>query len=260
VARLVQQLIEPPHACIYLPEKKGASLEIRLEVDVSPLELEAMLERGWRRFGPMYFRPICADCQDCVTLRIPAATFRPSKSQRRARKNAAHLVRRVQRPIIDDERLALYARWHAEREKVRGWEASPLDAERYSFDFAFQHPSVREVSFTDPTNDRLVALGIVDDTSISLSAVYFFWDPEHAPSSMGTAHIVMLIDEAKARGLRQVYLGYRVEGCASLEYKGRFGPHELLDGRPDARALPIWREAFAGGVAPDGETNDKSTP
>ncbi len=223
-----------------------ASLEIRVQVDVSPAELEAMLERGWRRFGPMYFRPACADCQECVTLRIPTATFQPSKSQRRARKNAAHLTRTVGRPIIDDERLALYARWHAAREKARGWEESPLDAERYAFDFAFQHPCVREVSFTDPSaGGRLVGLGIVDDTGVSLSAVYFFWDPEHAPPSLGTAHIVMLCDEARARGHEHVYLGYRVEGCASLVYKSRFGPHELLEGRPEPHALPVWRPGRA---------------
>jgi len=241
VARLIQQLTEPPHPCIYLPEM-SASLEVRLQVDVAPAELEAMLERGWRRFGPMYFRPACADCRQCVTLRIPAATFEPSKSQRRARKNAARLERRVGRPIIDDERLALYARWHADREASRGWEESPLDAERYAFDFAFHHPCVREVSFTDPDDhDRLVGLGIVDDTGVSLSAVYFFWDPDRAPASLGTAHIVALVDEARARGHSYVYLGYRVEGCASLAYKGRYGPHELLEGRPDPRALPVWR-------------------
>ncbi len=219
-----------------------ASLEILVQVDVSPPELEAMLERGWRRFGPVYFRPACAACERCVTLRIPTATFAPSKSQRRARKNAAHLVRTVRRPVIDDERLALYARWHAHREEARGWEQSPIDAERYAFDFAFKHPCVREVSFTDPTQgDRLVGLGIVDDTGVSLSAVYFFWDPELAPSSLGTAHIVMLVEEARARGLEHVYLGYRVEGCASLEYKGRFVPHETLEGRPAPKSLPVWQ-------------------
>ncbi len=241
MARLVQQIKEPPHACIYLPDRQ-ASLEIRVVVGVTPAELGEMLEHGWRRFGPTYFRPACADCAECVTLRVPAATFRPSRSQRRARKNAAHLTRAVGKPVIDQERLDLYARWHVQREEARSWEPSALDAERYAFDFAFEHPSVREVSFRDPNDgDRLVGLGIVDETPCALSAVYFFWDPEHAPSSLGTAHIVMLIDEAHARGLAHVYLGYRVAGCASLAYKGRYGPHELLEGRPPGRSLPIWR-------------------
>ena len=125
---------------------------------------------------------------------------------------------------------------------MRDWPASEMDEERYAFDFAFRHPSVREVSFRDPADgDRLVGLSIVDETETALSAVYFFWDPERAPSSLGTAHIVTLVDDAKRRGKEHVYLGYRVEGCVSLAYKSRFGPHELLEGRPRPRMLPIWR-------------------
>lgn len=250
VARLVQHVKEPPRPCAYLPDRL-ASLEVRVQVDVQPAELEEMLSRGWRRFGPVYFRPACTTCYDCVTLRIPTATFEPSKSQRRARKNASGLVRRIGTPVVDQERLDLYARWHAQREEVRGWEPSPLEMERYAFDFAFEHPCVREVTFRDPDHDdRLVGLGIVDDTGVALSAVYFFWDPERAPSSLGTAHIVMLIEEARSRNLSHVYLGYRVEGCASLQYKGRFGPHELLDGRPSPRSLPVWRrEGCANGLS-----------
>lgn len=243
MAREIQSYTEPPHECAYLPQR-AASLDIRVMVDVSPAELGTLLERGWRRFGPAYFRPACAACEECVTLRVPTATFHPSKSQRRARRSAAHLTRAVGKPIVDRERLELYERWHAQRERARGWEPSPLDAERYAFDFAFDHPAVREVSFRDPTRgDRLVGLGIVDEVPDALSAVYFFWDPEHAPPSLGTAHVVTLIDDARARDLAHVYLGYRVAGCASLAYKGRFGPHELLEGRPAIRALPVWRSA-----------------
>jgi len=88
VARLIQRIVEPPRPCSYLDDRE-ASLDLRVQVDVTAEELDAMLERGWRRFGPVYFRPACAACNECVTLRIPSATFTPSKSQRRARKNAS---------------------------------------------------------------------------------------------------------------------------------------------------------------------------
>jgi leucyl-tRNA---protein transferase len=249
--KVIQRFKEPPHACVYLPDR-DASLDVHIMVDVSAAELGELLERGWRRFGPVYFRPACPSCQECVTLRVPTASFRPTKSQRRARKNAAGLVRASGRPVIDDERLQLYARWHAQRETSRGWEPSPLDAERYAIDFAFEHPAVREVTFRDPSADnRLVGLGIVDEVPRAVSAVYFFWDPDHAPSSLGTAHVALLIEDAGARGLDYVYLGYRVEDCASLAYKSRFRPHELLAERPNRRALPIWQP----GVSPsDGDT------
>ena len=55
-------------------------------------------------------------------------------------KNAARLRRVVGVPVVDDERLALYHLWHAQREEARGWEPSDLDPERYAVDFAFPHP------------------------------------------------------------------------------------------------------------------------
>lgn len=250
MARVLQQLVEPPHPCAYLPDRE-ARLEVRVQVDVTPAELEAMLARGWRRFGPVYFRPACEGCGECLTLRIPAASFAPSRSQRRALKNAARLVRRVDVPIVDDERHALYRRWHAHREDARGWEESSLDAERYALDFAFPHPSVREVTYREPEDGRLVGVGICDETEGLLSAVYFFWDPERAPPSLGVANVLHLLEDAKRLGKEHVYLGYRVEGCASLAYKGRFTPHELLHGRPAETDAPRWELAHARDDAPE---------
>ncbi len=246
MARVLQQFIEPPHGCPYLADRE-ASLEIRVLLDVTASELEGMLARGWRRFGPVYFRPACAACTECVTLRIDVARFAPTKSQRRAVKAAAGLRRIVGAPRVDDERLTLYERWHADRERRRGWDESPMYAERYALDFSFPHPAVREVAFRDPTDDALVGLGICDQTPRAVSAVYFFWDPERAPPSLGVAHIVGLVADARARSLAHVYLGYRVSECSSLQYKARYRPHELLAGRPEEEELPVWQEGSRSG-------------
>ena len=240
MARVLNHFVEPVRECSYIPGRE-AQLEIRVQLEVTPRELDEMLERGWRRFGPVYFRPACATCSECVTLRVDASAFTPSKSQRRALKNASRLTRTIGRPVVDDERLALYAKWHAAREDARGWEPSDVDAQRYRLDFAFPHPSIREASFRDPARDnQLVGLGIFDATPRALSAVYFFWDPEIAPPSLGVANVVSLLLDAKAKGIPHVYLGYRVLECASLVYKTKYRPHELLVGRPDADEAPTW--------------------
>jgi leucyl-tRNA---protein transferase len=241
MALSLQHFVEPPHPCPYLSDQQ-ASLEVRVAVDVSSEEFDAMLRRGWRRMGPHYFRPACPACSACVPTRVPVAGFQASRSQKRARNLSARLRRIVDTPRIDRERLDLYARWHRDRERARDWDEAPLNDADYAITFAFPHPSVREVAFRDPADgDRLVGLGIVDDVPSGLSAVYFFWDPEHAPSSLGTAHVVRLIDEAATRGLPYVYLGYRVDGCASLAYKSRFQPQESLTGSPAEREPSIWR-------------------
>jgi len=240
MARLLDAFQEAPRACSYLPGQL-ATLDIRLSVDVTADELGVLLAHGWRRFGPTYFRPACAACDACIPTRVPVATFHASGSQRRAHRKASTLTRTVQVPRVDDERLDLYARWHRHRESVRGWEASPLTEEGYAMEFTFPHPSVREVTYRDPARgNRLIGLGIVDEVPNALSAVYFFWDPDHAPPSLGTAHIVGLIGDAATRGLAWVYLGYMVEACPSLAYKQHFQPQESLIGRPIDGEHPVW--------------------
>lgn len=68
----------------------------------------------------------------------------------------------------------------------------------------------------------------MDALSEGLSAIYFFHDPDHHRRSLGTFHILQMIDAARQRLLPHVYLGYYVEGCRSLEYKARFRPNETL--------------------------------
>lgn len=223
--------------CAYLPGRASCT-EYRLMLDVSPAELDALLEHGWRRFGPSYFQPVCAGCVECVSLRIPVAGFRPTKSQRRALRKCAGLRVVVGAPRVDAERLALYAAWHAEREAARGWRPNAVDEENYRMSFCFPHPCAREMAYYD--GSRLVAVGIVDETPRALSSTYFFRHPDCAGLSLGTASVLFEMDWARRRGLAHLYLGYRVQGCPSVAYKERFGPHELLQGRPRLDERAVW--------------------
>lgn len=210
-------------------------------LDVSPADMDTLLERGWRRFGPVYFRPACTSCAECVSLRVLTAGFSPSKSQRRAARAAQRLRRVVGAPRVDDARLALYAKWHASRESRRGWEPNPQTRERYAMEFVFPHPCAREAAFyDDDSGGRLVGVGLFDATPSALSAAFFFYDPEYARMSLGTANVVSLMGDARAAGRPFVYLGYRVEGCASLRYKASFRPYELLLERPSLSDAAAW--------------------
>ncbi|HYH96927.1 arginyltransferase [Hyalangium sp.] len=241
--KIVHHDTEPPGPCSYLPEQQ-ASLEQMVMMDVTASEFEAMLSRGWRRFGPVYFRPACQACSECVTLRIPTATFSPNRSQRRARAACARFRVVVGSPKVDAERLALYHAWHGWREKSREWQASELTAREYFIQFAFPHPCAREVAWYDDEAEqgpRLIAIGLCDETYDSWSAAYFFYHPDYAQFSLGTANVVKQVEIALERGLPHLYLGYRVKGCASLRYKGTFRPHELLEGRPGPTEEPRWQ-------------------
>ena len=67
----------PPSQCGYLPTER-ASLEYRVLMDVTAAQHEALLARGWRRFGCEWFRPVCPACTACRSLRIPLATLEAS--------------------------------------------------------------------------------------------------------------------------------------------------------------------------------------
>ena len=229
---------EPPRPCSYLDEPPASLVHKRL-LYVSPDEVDAMLERGWRRFGSDYFRPACSSCRECVSLRLPVDRFEPTRQQRRVLRKGASLSVVVRPPVVDAERVALHQRWYAEREHSRGWDASSLDEADYAQQFAFPHPCAREVAYYD--GPRLVGVGLCDETPRAWSAAYFFYDPAYAAHSPGVLHVLTLVRLARERGQRHVYLGFRVAGCASMRYKARFHPHELLTERPGADETPGWQ-------------------
>ena len=243
MARLLKHLFEAPRACSYLPDTV-ASLEHRILIDVGPEELDRLLERGWRRFGPDYFRPACPSCSKCVPTRLPVASFAPTRSQRRARRKAEGLRVTVGPPRLDDDRLALYHRWHADREVAREWSPSALDAREYALQFAFPHPCGREVAlYDDEAGGKLVGVGICDEAPRAWSLVYFFFDPDYAGRSLGVANVLLNVEIAEERGIPYVYLGYAVAECPSLKYKGAFGPREELLGWPAPGEVPQWVRA-----------------
>jgi leucyl-tRNA---protein transferase len=243
--RMIEHLVEAPRACSYLGDRR-ASLEHRVMLEVGADALEEYLVRGWRRFGPDYFRPRCGPCSECVPMRLPVATFAPSKSQRRARAQCAGLTVVVGRPIVDEARIALYHRWHASREHARGWTAAPIDGREYFLQFAMPHEAVREIAYYDGVAGDprcLVGLGICDVTKNAWSAVYFFYDPKWADKSIGVANVMRQIDVARELGQSHVYLGYYVAGCPSMSYKNRFRPRERLIGWPELDEAPVWTPA-----------------
>jgi leucyl-tRNA---protein transferase len=241
MARLIQHILEKPRACSYLANEV-ASLEHRIMLDVEPEELDWLLEHGYRRFGPDYFRPACTQCGQCISTRILVPEFAPTRSQRRARNRLAQLRVMVGPPQIDLERLNLYHAWHAEREAAREWSPSVITFEDYFHQFAFPHPSGRELAYYDDAADgKLVAIGICDETPKSWSAVYCFYDPAYARYSLGTANVLMQIEIARTQDKPYVYLGYRVDGCMSLKYKAAFHPQEELLDRPLDFEPPVWK-------------------
>jgi len=246
--RVFERILADPDACGYLPDRT-ARLEFHLAVDVAPATLDRLLERGWRRFGYAYFRPACPACRACVSIRVPVDRFRPNRAQARAARAGADLTWTFDVPVVDAARLRLLARWHRERERSRGWKPQFMSAARYEIEFAAPQDCARELAGWDASGRRRpVVVMLADETPRAMSAVYTYFDPADARRSPGTLAILKLIDLARERGKRWVYLGYRVLGCPSSEYKARFRPHEIAHGWPDLdRPAPDWIPVSAPG-------------
>ena len=229
-----------PSSCGYLPDQLW-SLEYEYVAALTPAEYLQRLLDGWRRFGFMLFRPACETCRACQSLRVDIEHFRPDRSQKRARKvNEGVVELHIGPPSVTKAKLALYDRYHDYQAGRKGWPQHPAkDAAGFADSFV-RHPfPVEEWCYT--LKGRLVGVGYVDVLEDArhrggLSAIYFFYDPQESQRSLGTYNVLCVIDEAKRRRLPYAYLGYYVEGCASMSYKTRFVPNQLRG--PDG----VWRD------------------
>ncbi len=244
--------VTPPGPCGYLPDQTWR-FEHEIVGALSPAEYLDRLRRGWRRFGHLLFRPVCAHCTACRSLRVDVARFRPNRSQRRNRRLNERAVRLTAgHPSVTRAKLELYDRYHAYQTDAKGWPAhAPKDAGEYRDAFIDNPIPVEEWSYT--LDGRLVGVGYVDRLPGGLSAIYFYYDPAERHRGLGTWNVQCAIDRAAALGLPHVYLGYYVPGSASLAYKASFAPNEVLG--PDGR----WRELAAGpsGDGPGHEPEDR---
>lgn len=221
----------PPRPCPYLP---GRTERIRatLAESIDPGALEAMLDAGFRRSGRLLYQPICAGCRECVPLRVPVASFRPSASQRRVlRRNADLGVARVLE-VDDREHHDLYRRY------VRDWHGQPDDAADDAWrEFLVRTPAdTLHFDYRAP-DGRLIAWGVCDRGVRVLSSVYFCFDPAESRRSLGTFGALREIAYAAQHGLSYYHLGYCVQGCPAMQYKAGFRPNQRLG--TDA----VWRDA-----------------
>lgn len=210
-------------------------------IENATMELnQALVERGWRRFGNYYSRPQCQNCKDCLNLRIDVKNYVFSKSAKRAFKKASPIRYVVQSPTISTEHLKLYDKYHRFMEQKRGWQYYALKPQSYhELYVSGAHNFGKEVLYF--FEDKLIGVDLIDFLDDGISSIYFYYDPDFEKFSLGRLSLYEQILLAKEYNLDWIYLGYYVENCQSLKYKALYKPYQILEGNPDLQDDTIWK-------------------
>lgn len=234
----ILDLLGDEEPCPYL-DGLTSRMQYKLIGNCTPETYANLLEHGWRRFGRVFFRPVCATCKECRSLRVDVGAFTVSRSMRRCWRVNRDLEVRLGRPRVTEERLALFERYHRSQTERKGWESRPATATSYRQGFVEGFESFgHELTFRD--GERLVAVALLDRLPEAISAVYCYYDPDAKKRGLGVYSLLHHFSLATRTRVPWVYLGYWVEANPSLAYKARYRPHRVLEGRPDLDAAPVW--------------------
>jgi arginine-tRNA-protein transferase len=217
----VRLTVLPEHRCAYLPEKVAQSRAFWAE-RMDPEVYHALMDAGFRRSGKLIYQPVCRGCRQCMPIRVPVAEFKASKSQRRCARKNADLRLEIGPPAATDEKWDIYRRYQQQWHNGLGDDRSGFE------EFLYESPvDTLEFVYRDELG-RTLAVGICDVSRLSLSSVYFYFDPADAARGLGTFGALCELDFAANHQLPHYYLGYFVDGCPSMVYKRTYRSHEIL--------------------------------
>ena len=224
--------------CAYLDDSKQTT-HYKIIQNCSSEYCELLIERGWRRFGSMFFRPVCQECTKCESLKIDTKDFTYSKSQRRIKRKNSETKMHIRKPKVTAEHLELFEKYHLHMKDKRDWVHSQTDAKHYYASFVHGHGDFGyEILYF--IENKLVGIDLVDILPNGISSIYFYYDPDYEHHSLGTYSMLQQIQIAKDNNLDWIYMGYYVKECQSLAYKSRYTPYKILEGRPSETTIPTW--------------------
>lgn len=229
-----QFYLTAPTPCPYLEGFQERKVFTHLVGDKAGELNDLLTHGGFRRSQSIAYRPACDQCRACVSVRVIADEFRPSRNLRKVLHRNADLVGEMREAIPTSEQYSVFRAYLDARHYDGGMaDMTVLD---YAMMVEDSHVTTRLIEYRRRTADtgitgkggNLIAAALTDILGDGLSMVYSFFEPGEHDRSLGTFMILDHIARARSMGLPYVYLGYWIDGSAKMAYKGRFLPQQRL--------------------------------
>jgi len=211
------------HPCSYLEGRDAVTAFVDPKLQISGDVYSHLSLLGFRRSGEYVYKPHCLSCKACIPARIPVASFKPNRSQRRCLQKNADIVVTSSDSIDLAEHYALYARY-IDRRHSDG-DMYPPSLKQFETFLGSAWDCTRYLEFR--RDGALVCGAGVDWLSSGLSAIYTYFDPDLGDRSLGIHAILKQIDLTREYHLDYVYLGYWIRDSGKMRYKSDFHPLQL---------------------------------
>jgi leucyl-tRNA---protein transferase len=244
-----QFYLTAPSPCPYLAGKEERKVFTHLVGERAPELNNILTQGGFRRSQSIAYRPACEGCRACVSVRVIAGEFTPTRNLRRIIARNSDLVGDMKIAVPTSEQYSIFRAYLDSRHRDGGMaDMTVLD---YAMMVEDSHIETRVIEYRRRVGDGegrqagdLIAVALTDVLGDGLSMVYSFFEPDEASRSLGTFMVLDHIARAKQMGLAYVYLGYWVRGSRKMDYKSRFLPQERLtpDGWARAKQPPAAQQ------------------
>lgn len=230
-----QFFLTAPSACPYIEGQFERKVFTHLVGQKAPELNDLLTQGGFRRSQNIAYRPACESCRACVSVRILADRFKPTRNMRRITQLNADLVGAVHDAEPTTEQYSLFRTYLDARHRRGGM--SDMTVLDYAMMVEDTHVDTKIIEYrkrgpdsfiTGKGQGELIAVALTDRMGDGMSMVYSFYNPDYADRSLGTYMILDHIERTRAAGLPHVYLGYWVNGSRKMAYKIRFQPQEHL--------------------------------
>ena len=235
----ITEIFEQNKQCSYFDDKlSDTRYKFIKNCDIQTYD--KMVERGWRRFGNIYFVPECSTCDMCKTIRIDMNKHKWTKSQKRVLSKNKDIQIYIQEPTLSIDHINLFNRYHEKMQEKKDWRENIIDPAEYKYSYIDGAGDFgKEILYF--LDDKLICVALVDITKNTISSVYCYYDHDYENRSLGKFSILAQMSIAKQNNIPHLFLGYWIPNHYSMGYKEDYKPFDVLQNRPNLDEKCIWK-------------------